>query len=100
MGEGALVKLAQSTVMVVGLGGVGSWCAEMLCRAGVGHLVLVDGDTVDSSNRNRQLPALATTIGMRKVEVQRFPCILCWRAGACAVQAVHIWMLRGQLHHT
>ena len=55
--------------MVVGMGGVGSWCAEMLCRAGVGHLVLVDGDTVDSHNRNRQLPALASTLGHSKVEV-------------------------------
>jgi tRNA threonylcarbamoyladenosine dehydratase len=70
MGEEALVRLVQATVMVVGLGGVGSWCAEMLVRAGVGHLILVDGDDVDSTNRNRQLPALATTIGQRKVAVR------------------------------
>ena len=70
MGEEALVRLANASVMVVGLGGVGSWCAEMLCRAGVSSLVLVDGDTVDSTNRNRQLPALATTIGRSKVEVR------------------------------
>jgi tRNA threonylcarbamoyladenosine dehydratase len=70
MGADALNELARSTVTVVGLGGVGSWCAEMLCRSGVGHLVLVDGDVVDSSNRNRQLPALSSTIGRSKVEVQ------------------------------
>ena len=71
MGEEALVRLANAAVMVVGLGGVGSWCAEMLCRAGVGKLVLVDGDVVDSTNRNRQLPALATTMGQSKVQVRR-----------------------------
>jgi tRNA A37 threonylcarbamoyladenosine dehydratase len=70
LGAAALEKLASATVTVVGLGGVGSWCAEMLCRTGVGHLVLLDGDVVDSSNRNRQLPALSSTVGIHKVDVR------------------------------
>jgi tRNA A37 threonylcarbamoyladenosine dehydratase len=54
---------------VVGMGGVGSFAAEFICRAGVGHMTIVDGDVVDNSNRNRQLPALATTIGQSKADV-------------------------------
>lgn len=45
------------------------WCAEALCRGGVGTLVLIDGDVVDSTNRNRQLPALHSTLGRSKVDV-------------------------------
>lgn len=113
MGSEALQKLQTASVTVVGLGGVGSWCAEMLVRSGVhsrsacgvtcvdffrveeqvsttplqrhirsvmakykqfvglGNLVLVDGDMVDSSNRNRQLPALCSTVGKRKVDVMQ-----------------------------
>lgn len=106
MGSEALQKLKMASVTVVGLGGVGSWCAEMLVRsgastrlvlqahycgrgppvegvwtillikfihivAGVGSLVLVDGDVVDISNRNRQLPALTSTLGQRKVDVMK-----------------------------
>ena len=55
--------------MVVGLGGVGSFAAEFLARAGVGNLTIVDGDVVDITNVNRQLPALHTTVGKDKVEV-------------------------------
>ena len=55
--------------MVVGLGGVGAYAAEMLCRAGVGQLTLVDADTVQPSNINRQLPALHSTLGQTKAEV-------------------------------
>ena len=69
MGEEALVRLANASVIVVGLGGVGSWCAEVLCRAGLGNIVIVDGDTVDTTNRNRQLLALETTVGQSKVQV-------------------------------
>jgi tRNA threonylcarbamoyladenosine dehydratase len=69
MGTEALIRLANASVTIVGLGGVGSWCAEMLCRAGVGKLILIDGDVVDSTNRNRQLPALVSTIGKLKVQV-------------------------------
>ncbi|MCQ9640517.1 tRNA threonylcarbamoyladenosine dehydratase [Chryseobacterium sp. WG14] len=64
-----LEKLTKANVLVVGLGGVGSFAAEFLARAGVGHMTIVDGDTVDITNINRQLPALHSTIGKHKVEV-------------------------------
>lgn len=62
-------KLKKANVLVVGLGGVGSFAAEFLVRAGVGNLTIVDGDTVDLTNINRQLPALHSTIGQTKVKV-------------------------------
>jgi tRNA threonylcarbamoyladenosine dehydratase len=62
-----LHNLQNSNVLVVGLGGVGSFAAEFLVRAGVGKLTIVDGDTVDITNINRQLPALHSTIGLPKV---------------------------------
>eukprot|EP00892_Ulva_mutabilis_P005363 jgi/Ulvmu1/3199/UM015_0240.1 len=71
MGTDALQTLKSASITVVGLGGVGSWCAEMLVRSGVGNLILVDGDVIDSSNRNRQLPALSSTLGQRKVDVMQ-----------------------------
>lgn len=67
--EKGIEKLAQSKVLVVGLGGVGSYAAEFLARAGVGHMTIVDGDVVDITNINRQLPALHSTVGMPKVEL-------------------------------
>ena len=69
IGEQALSKLQNSHVLVAGLGGVGSFAAEQLARAGVGKLTIVDGDTVHLSNRNRQLPALVSTQGIAKTEV-------------------------------
>ena len=66
--EGA-TKLNNSSVIVFGVGGVGSWCAEMLCRCGVGKITVVDGDTVSETNRNRQIIALDSTIGLPKAEV-------------------------------
>jgi tRNA A37 threonylcarbamoyladenosine dehydratase len=69
IGEDGLAKLAGKSVAVVGLGGVGSFAAEALARSGVGHLTLVDFDTVSTSNINRQLHALDSTIGRPKVEV-------------------------------
>lgn len=69
LGEEAMDKLATSSVAVFGLGGVGSYTAEALARAGVGRLVLVDGDTVDVTNINRQLIALHSTIGQPKAAV-------------------------------
>ncbi|HKK41794.1 MAG TPA: tRNA threonylcarbamoyladenosine dehydratase [Bacteroidales bacterium] len=69
LGEENLQKLGQAHVLVVGLGGVGSWAAEMICRAGAGSMTIVDGDTVHPSNRNRQLPALRSTEGLPKAEV-------------------------------
>lgn len=68
-GEEKMQRLTRAHVLVVGLGGVGSYAAELLCRAGVGALTIVDADTVQASNINRQLPALHTTIGERKAEV-------------------------------
>lgn len=67
--EEGLEKLKNAKVMVVGLGGVGSFAAEFLARAGVGNMTIVDGDTVDITNINRQLPALHSTVGMPKVQV-------------------------------
>jgi len=64
-----MARLASAHVLVVGLGGVGAYAAEMLCRAGVGALTIVDGDVIEESNINRQLPALTSTIGQPKTEV-------------------------------
>jgi len=64
-----LEKLKQSHVLVVGLGGVGAYAAEQLCRAGVGEMTIVDGDLISTTNRNRQLPALVSTTGKPKVKV-------------------------------
>lgn len=62
-------KLLESNVLVIGLGGVGSFAAEFLARAGVGKMTIVDGDTVDITNINRQLPALHSTIGLSKADL-------------------------------
>ena len=69
IGREKLEKLMRSHVLVVGMGGVGSFAAEFICRSGIGEMTIIDGDVVDPSNRNRQLPALATTHGMSKVEL-------------------------------
>ena len=69
MGEEKMERIRQSHVLVVGVGGVGAYAAEMLCRAGVGRLTLADADTVQPTNLNRQLPALHSTLGQPKVEV-------------------------------
>jgi tRNA A37 threonylcarbamoyladenosine dehydratase len=69
IGEEGLAKLANSSVAVFGLGGVGSHAAEALCRAGVGRLTLVDFDTICVSNINRQLHALESTVGRPKAQV-------------------------------
>ena len=69
MGEEALQKLADSVVAVIGLGGVGAYAAEMLARAGVGRLILLDSDCVAESNKNRQLLALDSNMGRKKTEV-------------------------------
>lgn len=68
-GEGGLDSLAGSVVAVVGLGGVGAYAAEMLARAGVGSLILLDSDCVAETNKNRQLLALDSNMGRKKVEV-------------------------------
>lgn len=69
LGEEKSERLHQAHVLVGGVGGVGAYAAEMLCRAGVGRLTLVDADTVQPTNINRQLPALHSTLGQPKVEV-------------------------------
>ena len=69
IGSEQLEKLHHSHVLIVGLGGVGAYAAEQLCRAGIGEMTIVDADIVDDSNRNRQLPALISTIGKEKVAV-------------------------------
>lgn len=62
-------RLRRAHVLVVGLGGVGAYAAEMLCRAGIGHMTIVDADTVQPTNINRQLPALHSTLGQYKADV-------------------------------
>ena len=67
--EDKLSILEHAHILIVGVGGVGAYAAEMLCRAGVGKLTLVDGDKIEFTNRNRQLPALISTEGEWKTEV-------------------------------
>lgn len=69
LGEEKMERLQQAHVLVVGLGGVGAYAAEMICRAGVGWMTIVDADTVQPTNINRQLPALHSTMGREKAEV-------------------------------
>lgn len=69
LGEEKMERLQQAHVLVVGLGGVGAYAAEMICRAGVGRMTIVDADTVQPTNVNRQLPALHSTMGREKAEV-------------------------------
>lgn len=74
LGEAGVEKLRNAHVLVVGLGGVGAYAAEQLCRAGIGQMTIVDGDVVETTNRNRQLPALISSEGRPKAEIleQRF----------------------------
>ena len=69
LGNEKLEKLKKSNVLVVGLGGVGAYAAEQLCRAGIGKMTIVDGDVVEETNRNRQLPALISNTGKPKAEI-------------------------------
>ena len=69
LGSSGIEKLRGAFVAVIGLGGVGAYAAEMLVRAGVGHLLLLDSDCVSISNKNRQLLALDSTVGLRKCNV-------------------------------
>ena len=68
LGEKTMEALRHKRVILFGVGGVGSWCAEALIRTGLTHLTIVDGDTVQPSNINRQLPATRVTMDMPKVE--------------------------------
>lgn len=74
LGDDAMAVLQKSHVAVFGLGGVGSYAAEALCRAGVGHLTLIDQDTLSRSNINRQLYALHSTLGLPKAEAAAARC--------------------------
>ncbi len=69
LGKEKLSKLQKAHVLVAGLGGVGAYAAEQLCRAGVGEMTIIDGDVVEISNKNRQLPALDSNIGRPKAEL-------------------------------
>lgn len=69
IGEEKVWELTKKHVLVVGMGGVGSFAAEFICRAGIGKMTIIDGDVVDPSNRNRQLPALATNHGVSKADI-------------------------------
>lgn len=69
LGEERMNYLRQSHVLVVGLGGVGAYAAEMICRSGIGKMTIIDADVVNLSNINRQLPALHSTVGRQKAEV-------------------------------
>src|SRR6056297_882131 len=69
IGKENLQKLKDAHILVVGLGGVGAYAAENLCRAGIGELTIVDGDTLHPSNKNRQLTALESTMGKSKAQI-------------------------------
>lgn len=69
VGDEGTEKLKNANVLIVGLGGVGSFSAEFIARSGIGKLTIVDGDDIDITNINRQLPALNSTIGNQKVDV-------------------------------
>ena len=68
LGEEAMERIAQKRVILFGVGGVGSWCAESLVRSGIKHLTIVDSDRVAITNINRQLMATTNTVGQVKVE--------------------------------
>lgn len=69
LGEEAVERLQEAHVLVAGLGGVGAYAAEQLCRAGVGEMTIIDGDVVEESNKNRQLPAIDSNLGKSKAGV-------------------------------
>jgi tRNA A37 threonylcarbamoyladenosine dehydratase len=71
LGTEKLTILNRSHVLVAGLGGVGAYAAEQICRAGVGEMTIVDGDIVTETNKNRQLLALDSTLGQSKTEVMK-----------------------------
>ena len=71
IGEEGLDRLSASCVAVIGVGGVGGYAAEMIARAGVGHIIIMDSDDVSVTNKNRQLLALDSTVGRPKCDVMR-----------------------------
>lgn len=71
LGKEAFARLSEIKVIIFGVGGVGSWCAESLVRSGVRHLTIVDSERISASNVNRQLMALSSNIGQLKVDAMR-----------------------------
>ncbi len=71
LGDETMERLANTRVIIFGVGGVGSWCAESLVRSGICHLTIVDADTVSITNVNRQAMATANTVGLVKVEAMK-----------------------------
>lgn len=71
LGDEAMKRIGETKVAIFGIGGVGSWVAEALVRSGISHLTLIDSDTVDVTNVNRQMPATTRTIGEVKVEAAK-----------------------------
>lgn len=71
VGESAMNRISKAKVIIIGLGGVGSWVAECLVRTGVGHVTLVDSDRISETNINRQMPATVATIGEEKTEATK-----------------------------
>lgn len=75
LGTDGIEQLKNAHVLIVGVGGVGSYAVEQLVRAGIGNITIVDADVVNPSNRNRQLPALLSTEALKKVEVVKQRCL-------------------------
>ena len=75
LGDESILSLQKAKVLVVGLGGVGSYAVEFLCRAGIGTFTIIDGDTVDITNVNRQLQALHSTVGQGKADLLKERCL-------------------------
>lgn len=95
MGKDAVRRLADSRVVVLGLGGVGSNCAEALARGGVGSLVLVDRDVVEPSNINRQAVAYTSTVGQRKTDVMAR--IVADINPSCKITPIHVFLTRDNI---
>lgn len=90
LGTEALLRIRETRVLIIGVGGVGSWCAESLIRSGICHLTIVDSDCVEITNCNRQLMATSRTIGRPKVEALRERLLeICPTAVIEAVQQVY-----------
>ena len=75
VGENGIEKLKDSHVLIAGVGGVGGYAVEQIVRAGVGKITIIDADVVNPTNRNRQMPALVSTDGMKKVDIVKERCL-------------------------
>ena len=95
MGDEALERVQNARVMILGIGGVGSNCAEALARGGVGSLVLVDRDVVEPSNINRQAVAYTSTVGQRKTDVMAR--IVADINPSCKITPIHVFLTRNNI---